>query len=186
MEADWEVEIGGDAPVIDAHWTGFVDLRRNPERVGELPEAAQLPGLAYALLQLNHRHAPVWTAKCDVWPIEDPGSLDPDEFDAPRESTVHGLACYIDLLPKSDQQWLFLAKTVAEAKTICALLRMVPLPCCRADLILRRAFLTPDLEDTGITAYVTACGKTANEASQTLQAALKAFADTLLSHSTLK
>ena len=27
MEADWEVEIGGGAPVIDALWPGFVDLR---------------------------------------------------------------------------------------------------------------------------------------------------------------
>ena len=26
MEADWELEIGGDAPVIEADWPGFVDL----------------------------------------------------------------------------------------------------------------------------------------------------------------
>jgi hypothetical protein len=27
LEADWEFEVGGDAPVIDALWPGFVDLR---------------------------------------------------------------------------------------------------------------------------------------------------------------
>ena len=27
MEADWEVEVGGGAPVIEAFWPGFVDLR---------------------------------------------------------------------------------------------------------------------------------------------------------------
>jgi len=37
MEADWEFEVGPDtaglaAPVIDACWPGFVDLRHNPER----------------------------------------------------------------------------------------------------------------------------------------------------------
>ncbi len=32
MEADWEFEVGGDAPVIEAHWPGFVDLRQNPEQ----------------------------------------------------------------------------------------------------------------------------------------------------------
>ena len=35
MEADWEFEVGGDAPVIEARWPGFVDLRRNPERAME-------------------------------------------------------------------------------------------------------------------------------------------------------
>jgi hypothetical protein len=30
MEADWEFEVGGDAPVIDALWPGFVDLRLSP------------------------------------------------------------------------------------------------------------------------------------------------------------
>ena len=38
MEADWEIEIGGDAPVIEAHWFGFVDLRIEPSRANELPE----------------------------------------------------------------------------------------------------------------------------------------------------
>ena len=46
MEADWEVEIGGDAPVIDACWEGFVDLRRAPERAGAVAGSAELPALA--------------------------------------------------------------------------------------------------------------------------------------------
>jgi hypothetical protein len=53
MEADWEFEVGPDAaglaaPVIDALWPGFVDLRRAPELAWHLPEAAQLPALAEA------------------------------------------------------------------------------------------------------------------------------------------
>ena len=31
MEADWEFEVGGDAPVIEALWAGFVDLRSQPD-----------------------------------------------------------------------------------------------------------------------------------------------------------
>ena len=53
MEADWEVEIGGDAPVIDAQWPGLVDLRANPERVCEIAEASAFPPLADLLLALN-------------------------------------------------------------------------------------------------------------------------------------
>ena len=37
MEADWEVEIGGGAPVIDACWDGYVDLRFNPRMDSSLP-----------------------------------------------------------------------------------------------------------------------------------------------------
>ena len=44
MEADWEMEIGGSAPVIDAFWAGFEDLRRSPERAGALPESQEASG----------------------------------------------------------------------------------------------------------------------------------------------
>jgi hypothetical protein len=42
METDWEFEMGPDAaglaaPVIEAHWEGFVDLQRQSERAGDLP-----------------------------------------------------------------------------------------------------------------------------------------------------
>ena len=40
MEADYEVEAGGEAPVIEALWPGFVDLRLQPERIGEIQEVA--------------------------------------------------------------------------------------------------------------------------------------------------
>src|SRR4051812_38986462 len=53
MEADWEFEIGGDAPVIEANWKGFVDLCAHPERVSELTECGELPALAEALVRLN-------------------------------------------------------------------------------------------------------------------------------------
>ena len=46
MEADWEVEIGGDAPVIEAQWPGLVDLRANPERICEIAEASAFPPLS--------------------------------------------------------------------------------------------------------------------------------------------
>ena len=42
MEADWEVEVGGGAPVIEADWPGFVDLRGEPERVNEMEEVAKV------------------------------------------------------------------------------------------------------------------------------------------------
>lgn len=190
MEADWEFEVGGDAtvpnvPVIDALWPGIVDLRQSPERAWQLPEAAQLPGLAEALAKLNDVSSPVWTSKCDVWPHLEPDEFAPDELDAPSGCAC-AMGCYIDLLPRRDQQWAVPARAAEDCKHLCGLLRAVPLRCCRVDLVIRRAFITPELMGLGITAYLTACGGSDAEAAVALQAALAAFAGALRDHSTLE
>ena len=185
MEADWEFEVGGNAPVIETHWPGFVDLRQNPERARQLPEAAQLPGLAEVLAKLNAVDSPVWTSKCDVWPHLEPDEFDPDELDAPP-GCAYAMGCYIDLLHRNDQQWFVPDMAAAACKHACSLLRAVPLRCCRADLIIRRAFITPELMSLGITAYLTSCGESEGEATVALQAALAAFAGALCGHSTLE
>ena len=286
MEADWEVEIGGDAPVIDACWDGFVDLRLDPrtdssplpdtylKRAQGLAESANLPGLSEALVQLNGLHSPAWTSKCDVWPILDTADIDADELDAPQEDATFAWACYIDLVPHNKSRpspdatespspgfvtghdWQVWASTqthrannanetgealeVAEklasdclvtghdfsradanslkgrgfspaetaisengalapegisteaarlidaAAQWCQQLRILPLTHCRADLIVRQAAIEPDQMDHGITAYLTACGRTSEEANATLARTLEAFANTLCPDSTVE
>jgi hypothetical protein len=194
MEADWEFEIGGDAPVIEAVWPGFVDLRQSPERAWQLPEAAQLPALAEALTKLNAASSPVWTSKCDLWTVVDSAEFDADELDAPHECAAHAIGCYIDLLPccgrpRNASQWETPAMAAAACKQVCGLLRAVPLRCCRVDLIIRRAILNSNptgLTDLGITAYLTACGPSLAEAAQAIQAALAAFARVLCADTTVQ
>lgn len=176
MEADWEVEIGAGAPVIDACWEGFVDLRQAPERAGELPESRDLPALADALLRINAPSSPVWTSKCDLWR---PEAFDPDELDAPA-GVEYAIACYIDLLPRSHRHWLDSGQAVEWCRQRCACLRAIRLPCCRTDLIVRRAFIAPDRQNLGITAYLTACGPSLQDARAALASALKTFVEALL------
>jgi hypothetical protein len=176
MEADWEFEVGGDAPVIDALWSGFVDLRQHPGRARELQEAAGFPALAAALQELNAPRSPIWTSKCDAWQIAGPDLVDPGELDAEPASATHATSCYIDLLPRTEQQWPLPAQAADWCKELCARLRTIPLACCRADLIIRRAFIAPDRNNLGVTAYLTACGASAAEAGRVLDAALTAFA----------
>ncbi len=187
MEADWEVEIGG-AAIIDACWSGLINLIGHPERAVELPEAASFPALAQTLATLNAEDSPVWTSKCDLWPVLQ-GDFDPDELDAPPGST-HGLACYIDMLPRTAEQWSRPALAVEWSKSACAQLRKIPLRSCRADLIVRRAIFDPDTPpdqlDLGVTAYLTACGATETQAAATLASALIAFATTINGHSTVE
>jgi hypothetical protein len=177
MEADWDVEIGGDAPVIDALWAEFIDLRLAPGRVTMLPELSSLPDLADALLRLNSTGSPVWTSKSDVW---EQHTFDPDEMDAAQGEALSALACYIDLLPRTDQGWRVHGQAVAACKTLCNRLRQVPVRSCRSDLVVRRACIAPDLPEHGITVYLTACGSTLEDARATLGAALVAFVDCVL------
>jgi hypothetical protein len=186
MEADWEFEVGGDAPAIETRWEGFVDLRLAPERAWELPETVHFPALAAALAKLNAPRSPVWTSKCDFWPRLESGAFDPDEMDAPSGGFAHAMGCYIDLLPRSDGQWRFPALAEATCKQVCAVMGAVPLRSCRLDLMIRRAFIAPDRMDLGITAYVTSCGASPEAASCTLAAALAAIADALSALSTVE
>lgn len=180
MEADWEVEIGPDAPVIEAVWSGFIDLRTKPELVDTLPEIIDQRGLAEVLVSLNGSNSPIWTSKCDAWSIENPEELDPDELNAKADCLVCGQGCYIDLLPKSDQQWETPEMAAHWARVIVSSLRPLQHDCCRIDLIVRKAWITTDLEKHGITAYFTACGAAALTAKENMKTILQAFRDVLL------
>lgn len=179
MEADWEIEISADAPVIDAYWPGFVDLRANPDAIASLQEVQQFPQLGSILLRINNPTLartlsnPVlfWTAKCDLWT---PESIDPDEMEASLAESVVAHACYIDLIPENDTLFASLPSLEPHARRIVAHLRATPVHCSRIDLILRQA-ITSDCCGFGITAYTTVCGPSAAAAEQTLEAALDAL-----------
>lgn len=179
MEADWEFELGADAPVIDAAWSGFIDLRHEPLRIGEVQEIHLLPELTHILLRLNAADSPVWTCKCDVWRVDDP--VDAFELDADEAATADAMACYIDLLPRDAEQWPLPQTIAADCKALCDRLRPVPLRCCRVDLVVRQAHWMVDQRGLGITAYFTGCGATEAAAREHLAQALTVFAGTLVS-----
>ena len=179
MEADWEIEVGGDAPVIDALWPGSIDLREHPEDAATLSESAQLPALAGALIRLNADGSSVTTIKCDVWPVDtaDPSTFNADELDAPSEAATVAIACYIDIVTREVAAWSTLDAAAQSCLSLCTSLRAQTLRQCRADLVVRRAITaSPDL-NLGITAYLTACGATQAEAIAVLSSALAVFAD---------
>jgi len=171
MEADWEVEVGGGAPAIEALWsggtgsTGFIDLRTAPGRIGEIAEAASYPPLAALLQALNAPGSPVWTSKCDLWTPE------ADE-----------LACYVDLLPREGvvfSEWQQAATFCREC--VARLEAVVPAECgpaCRVDLVIRRATAGPS-EGFGITGYLFAKATEGSGTAAALEAMMAAFADAL-------
>lgn len=177
LEADWEIEIGADAPLIEITWPGFVNLRGVPEDANKLPEVALLPCLASVLVRLNTPGSTLFTVKCDVWAIYE---IDPSEFDAESEAAAHGLACYVDLLPRNPEEWPNHEKVSAWCNRVCATLRSASLRSCRADLVLRQAVGGTMQSAIGVTAYLAACGPTEASAKAHLAAALVAFADAIV------
>jgi hypothetical protein len=186
MEADWEFEIGGGAPVIEAWWPGLVDLRRSPGSIVAIPEAVEFPVLGDALIRLNASSSPVWTSKCGVWASDDGEQFDVDEFDAPQGGTAHTQGCYIDVLPRGEEQWHSADAIATVCKSWCAGLRGLPMRSCRADLIIRRAFTPPERMHLAVTAYLTGSGSTAVEALAALEGALPFFADMFCAESRLQ
>jgi hypothetical protein len=165
MEADWEVEIGGSAPVIEADWSGFVELHNHPECIGKIVEAATFPALASLLLVLNAPESPVWTAKCNLW-----------------EPESAALAAYIDILPREGIVFGDWQQAEAICREYVGRLEALALPeCesdCRIDLVIRQAHAS-GAEGFGITAYLSTKGA-AREESRTAMAVLMAgFANAL-------
>ena len=158
MEADWEVEAGGGAPVIEALWPGFVDLRRNPERIGEIREAAASPALAGLLRALNGAGSPVWTSKCDLW-----------------EPEANELACYVDLLPVASGVFARWEQAEAFCREWVERLAPAPLTECRVDLVVRQA-IAGEAEGFGVTAYLSATGRDRSGAAELLADLLVVFA----------
>ncbi|HWA96772.1 MAG TPA: hypothetical protein VG844_19410 [Terracidiphilus sp.] len=183
MQADWELEVGVDAPVIDTAWTGHVDLRTEPNRAHQLLEAIAFPALAEILILLNSAASPVRTSKCDIWPIENLEAIHIDRFDleAGEEETSSLLGCYIDILPRNEDRWNQPAHVEQIAKSLCARLKKVPLRCCRVDIVGRETLLPLNSRGFGITAYWTASGCNVDAARRSLTAALHTFADAVIS-----
>ena len=176
MEADWEVEVGGGAPIIDALWAGFVDLRRQPERIGEIAEAGKFPALGGLLRRLNAPGSPVWTAKCYLWEPVEPG--EEGNQTAAEDDLPVALAIYVDLLPSAGGVFLHWQQAEAFCREWVARLARIAMDDCAVELVVRQAFAGA-VEGFGVTAYVSAEGHDRFGAAETLSCALAAFADAI-------
>lgn len=180
MEADWEVEIGGGAngaaaPIIDALWNGFVDLRRYPERIVEIAEAVAFPPLARLLLALNRAESPLWTSKCDLW---EPDELTSRGISAGDSGAASAMACYVDLLPVEGKVFAPWETAEAFCRELVSRLAELEVPECRAEFVVREA-IAGNAEGFGVTAYLSGAGPLRSTAAEALEAALLAFAGSI-------
>ncbi|GGH06822.1 hypothetical protein GCM10011586_23760 [Silvibacterium dinghuense] len=173
MEADWDALIGPDEPAIVAPWEGFADLRLHPEAAHTLPETAAWPELAEALLTLHAPASPVFTSKCDLWPLASE-DIDPYEFDATPDHAAYGIAAYIDIVPAHAAVHTSFPATEQLVRALVEDLRRQTLAHPgRVDCVLRPADI-----DNGpgfaFTLYTAACGATESSARAHWKAVLHA------------
>jgi hypothetical protein len=172
MEADWSAEIGPGLPEIHVPWEGFVDLRRAPDALTIIPEAVRSAELARALSSLNSNGSPVFTAKSDLWTI-DQAEIDPYEFAACPEDTRCGWASYIDIVERDAGHRASFPFHETRAKKLVADLHASTLRNGRVDLVIRAAFVNGQ-QGYGISLYAAGCGANDGTAKANWEAVLGA------------
>jgi len=159
MEADWEVEIGPEAPAIIIPWEGFIDLRTCPTAdIHLIPEAAGNVQLREALIRLNSREAGVFTSKCDLWWLTQE-EIDKDEFGAEPANTECGFACYVDVLFLDAEKFVSFECHETNVRRLTGVLKKLDLVDCRVDLVVRPATVNSS-PGYGLTIYAAGCGAT--------------------------
>jgi hypothetical protein len=183
MESDWSVECGAEDPWVVIPWTGatendpslrFIDLRTEPQRICEIPEAAHHAALAEALTAWNT--ASLSTVKCDVWQY---GQSLFDALDLPGYAHAH--ASYVDLLSADTALYSSFVAMEDCLRRGSRLAESLQAQAARCEWILRRARID-DITDTqpardgfACTLYLWGYGVTKPGAAQAWEDALRAL-----------
>jgi hypothetical protein len=183
MLADWSVECSAEDPVLVVPWkdpdgkAAFVDLRANPYDFDSIPEAEQNPPLMHALRALNAARSPVFTAKCDAWPL---GAEDLEhlrlELDIPAVDAPAGFASYIDLIWRERSLFLSLPQHEQMLRRLTRLAAPLDHPLAMLECVVRPAFLDLDGPQQGYawSLYVKGIGESPQAAQDRWGAALDA------------
>lgn len=145
MDADFAVELGADDDALEFPWTSpdgaqhYYDLKRQPDLLLYVNEAADFPELGSFLSAVNGKRSAFLTAKCDTW--SDRELTEAEEIYG--ASTKFG--SYVDLLfegegaEAADLRFSFEAHERL-ARRLCELLGLVPEIPATAEFIVRRCY----------------------------------------------
>jgi hypothetical protein len=193
MLSEWSVECSVDDPVLVVPWSDasdplgnrrFVDLRENPYDLDHLAEAEQYPPLMHALRALNAARSPVFTAKCDAWP------LDAEELDTLRldldisaDDTPVGFASYIDILWRERSIFASFHQQEQMLHRLTRYTTPLDHPYAMLDCVVRPALvdLAGPQEGFAVSLYVKAAGHDPQTAEENWAAALDAVVSLLRS-----
>src|SRR3984885_4876725 len=186
MLSEWSAECSADDPVLVVPWSDpadpsgnrrFIDLRENPYDLDHLPEAEHYPALMHARRALNAARSPVFTAKCDAWPLEG------EELDALRlnldeivDETAAGFASYMDILWRERSLFISFHQQEQMLHRLTRHAALLDQPTAMLDCVLRPALvdLTGPQEGFAVSLYVKGLGHDPHSAEETCATALVA------------
>jgi hypothetical protein len=190
MHAEWSAECSSDDPVLVVPWqdpsgkSAFVDLRANPYDFDAIAEAEQHPPLMQALRALNAARSPVFTAKCDAWPLDRDeiarlqANLDPttptDAALADSARPAHGFASYIDLLWRDRSIFASFPKHERILRRLIRLAAALDHPTAALECVIRPAIIDLDgaREGFAVSLYIKALAPDPHSAEREWAAAL--------------
>ena len=183
MLAEWSAECAAEDPVLVVPWKdldgkmAFIDLRANPRDFEAVAEAEQHPPLMQALRALNATRSPVFTAKCDAWPLdsEELQQLQLNLDARPADATA-GFASYIDLIWRERSLFHSFHRQEQVLRRLTRLAAPVPRRWAALDCVLRPALLDLDgpREGFAVSLYVKSLGPSPLAAWKEWAAALAA------------
>jgi hypothetical protein len=143
MQADYSVELGGDAPALEIPWRSddpnvrYLDLKNHPELMQQISEAVAYPELGSFLARINAAEFPLATAKCDAWASSEI---------APEEKIFgdRKFVSYIDLIFVDEKGRCSFQKNEAFAKQLCRLLGYAPEIAATVELVIRHCYYHAD------------------------------------------
>jgi hypothetical protein len=193
MLSEWSAECAADDPVLVVPWSDpsdlsgnrrFVDLRENPYDLDHLPEAEQHPPLMHALRALNAARSPVFTAKCDAWPL-DADALEQLrlELDVTADEAPAGFGGYIDILWRERSIFTSYHQQEQMLHRLSRHATLLHQPYAMLDCVIRPALvdLTGPQEGFAVSLYIKALGHDARTAEENWASALDAVVTLLRS-----
>lgn len=186
MLMEWSTATAPDDPVLVVPWHApdgsvqWVDLREDDFALDEVREADEYPALLAALRALNSSRSPVFTAKCDVWAMENEELVATrDDLLLEPEQAEAGLACYIDLLWRDRGIFASRHRTEQVLHRLERLIEELPGSLSKAEAVVRPAVVDLDgavREGYCLSLYVKGVGVDASEAEERWSAALRDIA----------
>ncbi len=202
MQSDYSIELGPDGEVLEVPWSSpggelrYYDLKRRPELLLNVQEAAYNQELGEFLAALNSANSIFETARCDTWlsnEIQEEEKIYQAEWK---------FGSYVDLIlaPEVSEEdasdpspRLSIERHEGLAKSICALLKRVPEISSSAEFIIRRCYFRrraddPKQHDAGfcITFYLFGYGDDENDARMRWCISLKVIENALLQLSAME
>ncbi len=183
MLSEWSAECGADDPVLVVPWSSpdgalhWIDLRDDPDALDAIAEADEHPALLASLRALNGTRSPVYTAKCDAWPM-DLGELESLRADLLLDPEVaqSGFSSYIDQLWRERSVFTSRHRMEGMLYRIDRMAAELPHSLAKLECVLRPAVADLDgavAEGFALTMYVKAAGVNEIEAAERWDAALR-------------